>query len=86
MSIKTTAQTISAPKRYHNEKLQETRLVQRVATPIGIPIIRPKPTIEEGAIAIFGLPANEKGIMNCSVSVKVWGFIQDLKKIKVMER
>lgn len=42
--------------------------------PIGIPIIRPKPTINEGAKAISGFPAREKSIMKSSVPSSSRGF------------
>lgn len=48
------------PVRYHREKDHELRSIFPVASPRGIPIIRPKPIINEGVIAISGLPASEK--------------------------
>jgi len=55
-----------APDRYHKEKDQDARLMAPVATPNGIPIIKPNPTRKEGAIAKSGLLAREKRTMNKS--------------------
>jgi len=63
---RTTAQITAAPAIYHKEKDQEARLTDSVATPSGIPIIKPNPTIKEGAMAMSGLLAREKRIMNSS--------------------
>jgi len=56
---KTTDQKAAVPARYHKQKDQEAKLITPVATPSGIPIIRPNPTMKEGAIAISGFLARE---------------------------
>jgi len=40
-----------APARYHRAKDQEARSMALIATPTGIPIIKPNPTRKEGIIA-----------------------------------
>ena len=55
-----------APARYHRAKDQETRSMAPVATPNGIPIIKPNPTRNEGIIAMSGLLARERRIMSDS--------------------
>lgn len=59
-------QTITVPARYHKEKDQEVRLILPIAIPNGTPIIRPNPTRNEGVMAMSGLLAREKSIMNKS--------------------
>jgi hypothetical protein len=54
-----TVQKAAVPARYHKQKDQEARFITPVATPSGIPIISPNPTIKEGAIAISGFLARE---------------------------
>ena len=73
-------QTIIAPARYHKEKDQEVRLILPIAIPNGIPIIRPKPTKNEGVMAMSGLCAREKSIMNRSNPNKRRGFHTRLTK------
>ncbi|MBC8387822.1 MAG: hypothetical protein H8E13_07215 [Actinobacteria bacterium] len=72
----TTVQITIVPTRYHKEKDQEARLMAPVATPNGIPIIKPNPTIKEGAIAMSGLLAREKRTMNSSNPKKTRGLIR----------
>jgi hypothetical protein len=63
---KTTTQINAVPAEYHMQKDQEVRFIIPVTIPSGIPIIRPNPTIKEGAIAISGFLAREKRIINSS--------------------
>jgi len=74
----TTAQITTVPARYHKEKDQEARLMTPVATPNGIPIIKPNPTRKEGAIAMSGLFAREKRTMNKSNPKNSRGLIKKL--------
>jgi len=76
----TIIQTIITPARYHKEKDQETKLIVPKAIPNGIPIIRPNPTRNEGAMAMSGLFAREKSIMNKSNPNKRRGFNIKLTK------
>ena len=50
-----------------------------MATPRGIPIIKPNPSRKEGAIAISGLLAREKRTVNSSNPKKSRGLIRRLK-------
>ena len=74
----TTAQITTVPARYHKEKDQEARLITPVATPNGIPIINPNPTIKEGAMAMSGLLAREKRTINSSNPKNSRGLIRKL--------
>ncbi|MCD4670562.1 MAG: hypothetical protein K8S14_08950 [Actinomycetia bacterium] len=80
--MNTMIQTIITPARYHREKDQEDRLTAPVAIPKGIPIIRPNPTRNEGVIAMSGLFAREKSIMNRSSPNRRSGFHIRLTKNK----
>ena len=71
---KITIQTIITPARYHKEKDQEARLIEPKAIPNGIPIIRPNPARNEGAMAMSGLFAREKSIINKSNPKRRRGF------------
>ena len=62
----TTVKIKAVPAEYHIQKDQEVRFIIPVIIPSGIPIIRPNPTIKEGAIAISGFFAREKRIINSS--------------------
>ena len=75
-------QTITTPTRYHREKDQEAKFIAPVAIPIGIPIIRPNPTRNEGVIAMSGLFASEKSIINRSSPNRRRGFRIKLSKNK----
>ena len=75
-----TIQTIITPARYHKEKDQEASLIAPKAIPSGIPIIKPNPTKNEGAMAMSGLFAREKSIMNRSNPNKRRGFNIKLSK------
>jgi hypothetical protein len=66
------------PARYHKEKDQEARLMTPVATPNGIPIIKPNPIKKEGAIAMSGLLAREKRTINKSSPKNNRGLIKKL--------
>jgi len=74
----TTAQRAAVPAIYHKEKDQEARLIFPVATPSGIPYIKPNPTRKEGAIAMSGLLAKEKRTMNRSNPKNSRGLIRKL--------
>jgi len=74
----TTAQITTVPARYHKEKDQEARLMTPVATPNGIPVIKPNPTIKEGAMAMSGLLAREKRTINSSNPKNSRGLIRKL--------
>ena len=63
---KTAAQKTAVPTVYHKKKDQEARLMSPVATPSGIPVIRPNPTIKDGVIAVSGFFAREKRTINSS--------------------
>jgi hypothetical protein len=72
------AQNIIAPPKHDNINSQEARFITPVATPRGIPIIKPNPTRKEGAIAMSGLLAREKRTMNNSSAKKSRGLIRKL--------
>jgi hypothetical protein len=72
------AQNIIAPAKHHNVNDQEARFITPVATPRGIPIIKPNPTRKEGAIAISGLLARENRTMNNNSAKKSRGLIRKL--------
>jgi len=59
----TIVQIIAVPARYQRVNVQDARLITPRPIPRGIPIISPKPTRNEGAMAISGLPASEYSIM-----------------------
>ena len=80
--MNTMIQTIITPARYHREKDQEIRVMAPEAIPSGIPIIRPNPTRNEGVMAMSGLFAREKSIMNRSSPNKRRGFHTKLTKNK----
>jgi hypothetical protein len=63
---KTTAHITAVPSIFHKQKDQEVRFMFPVTIPNGIPIIRPNPTIKEGAIAISGFLAREYRTINIS--------------------
>jgi len=75
---RTTAHITAVPTRYHKQKDQEVRLMFPVTIPNGIPIIRPNPTIKEGAIAISGFLAREKRTINSSSPKNNKGLIRKL--------
>jgi hypothetical protein len=72
------ARNIIAPPKHQNVNDQETRSIAPVATPRGIPIIKPNPTRKEGAIAISGLLAMEKRTINNKSAKKRRGLIRKL--------
>ena len=74
---------IAVAARYHRANDQEARLINPVAIPSGIPIIRPNPTRNEGAMATSGLLAREKRIMKESSPLKILGNGSISKKITV---
>lgn len=59
--------------RYQRVKAQDARSITPVATPSGIPIISPKPKMNEGAMAVSGLPESEKSVMKHSRHSKSMG-------------
>ena len=63
------------------EKDQEARSITPKAIPKGIPIIRPNPTRNEGVMAMSGLYAREKSIINRSSPNKRRGLNIRLVKI-----
>jgi len=74
----TAAQRAAVPAIYHKQKDQEARLIFPVATPSGIPYIKPNPTIKEGAIAVSGFFAREKRTMKSSNPKNSRGFTKKL--------
>ncbi len=71
-------QNIIAPPRHHNVNDHEIRFISPVATPRGIPIIKPNPSRKEGAIAMSGLLARENRTVNSSSAKKSRGLIRKL--------
>ena len=75
---KTTAQKTAVPARHHKQKDQEDRLIFPVATPSGIPVIKPNPTKKDGVIAVSGFFAREKRIINSRSPKNSRGFTRRL--------
>ena len=74
-SKNTAIRTIIVAARYQKKKDHEARSINPVATPRGIPSIRPNPSINDGAIATSGLFAREKRTIKRSSPKNNSGFI-----------
>ncbi len=72
------AQITIVPAKYHRVKVQVTVLKNPVTIPSGIPIIKPNPTMKDGAKAISGLLARENSAIKESSPKNSKGLLKKL--------